>query len=131
MARKFAKDEIIPKAAYFDKTGEYPYEIVKKAHSVGLMNGTIPQEYGELFIYTRYKFDNLPFYITLKGGIGINVFDACLVAEELSFGCSGIQVAINGSGLAQSPLIIAGNDAQKKKYLGRLVEEPIVAVKFY
>lgn len=47
MARKFTKDEIIPKAGYFDKTGEYPYEIVKKAHAVGLMNGAIPREYGE------------------------------------------------------------------------------------
>lgn len=48
MARKFTKDEIIPKAAYFDKTGEYPIEIVKKAHAVGLMNGGIPEEFGKL-----------------------------------------------------------------------------------
>lgn len=48
LARKFTKDEIIPKAAYFDKTGEYPIEIVKKAHAVGLMNGHVPQECGEL-----------------------------------------------------------------------------------
>lgn len=48
LTRKFTKDEIIPKAAYYDRTGEFPYEIVKKAHAVGLMNGTLPQEYGEL-----------------------------------------------------------------------------------
>lgn len=47
LARKFTKDEIIPKAAYFDKTGEYPMEIVKKAHAVGLMNGHVPQECGK------------------------------------------------------------------------------------
>lgn len=54
LTRKFTKDEIIPKAAYFDKTGEYPYEIVKKAHAVGLMNGTIPQEFGK-FRYERVQ----------------------------------------------------------------------------
>lgn len=56
--------------------------------------------------------------------------DACILCEELSFGCTGIQVAINGGGLAQAPLIMAGNEEQKKKYLGRLVEEPITAVSF-
>lgn len=58
------------------------------------------------------------------------MFDACLVVEELSFGCSGIQVAITSSGLAQSPVILAGNEEQKKKYLGRLAEEPLLAVRF-
>lgn len=48
LARKFTKEEIIPKAAYFDKTGEYPVEIVKKAHAIGLMNGHVPQECGKL-----------------------------------------------------------------------------------
>lgn len=106
LAKKFTRDEIIPKAAYYDKTGEFPYDIVKKAHSVGLMNLSLPQEYG---------------------GTGLNCFDSCLVVQELSFGCSGIQVAITSSGLAQSPVILAGNDEQKKKYLGRLAEEPMFA----
>lgn len=50
LARKFTKEEIIPKAAHFDKTGEYPIEIVKKAHAVGLMNGHVPQDCGK-FIF--------------------------------------------------------------------------------
>jgi hypothetical protein len=29
------------------------------------------------------------------------------------------------------PVVIAGNEAQQKKYLGRLVEEPIVAVRIF
>ena len=33
----------------------------------------------------------------------------------------------DSSGLASAPVIIAGTDAQKKKYLGRLIEEPIQA----
>lgn len=64
------------------------------------------------------------------GGLGLGIFDSCLVTEELAFGCTGILLAIEGSGLGQTPVIIAGNAEQKKKYLGRLIEEPIVAVSF-
>lgn len=46
LAKKFARDEIIPKAGHYDKTGEFPYDIVNKAHSVGLMNISLPLEYG-------------------------------------------------------------------------------------
>lgn len=49
LARKFTKDEIIPKAAHYDKVGEYPRDIVQKAFDVGLMNGHVPQEYGKCF----------------------------------------------------------------------------------
>ncbi|KAM7298035.1 hypothetical protein ISCGN_018665, partial [Ixodes scapularis] len=45
LARKFAREEIIPKAAHHDKTGEFPWDIVKKAWEVGLMNLSIPAAY--------------------------------------------------------------------------------------
>lgn len=47
-ARKFAKEEIIPVAAEYDKTGKYPWDIVKKAWSLGLMNGHIPAHCGNI-----------------------------------------------------------------------------------
>ena len=46
LARKFTKEEIIPKAAEYDKTMEYPWDILKKAWSIGLLNGFIPEKYG-------------------------------------------------------------------------------------
>ena len=42
MAFKFAKEEIVPKAAHYDKTGEYPWDIFRKAHALGLVNTEIP-----------------------------------------------------------------------------------------
>lgn len=81
LARKFTKEEIIPTAAEYDRTGKYPWDIVKKAHSVGLLNSSIPAEYG---------------------GMGFNVFDGCLIAEEISYGCSGIMTALEASGLGVS-----------------------------
>ncbi|CAH0716396.1 unnamed protein product, partial [Brenthis ino] len=106
LARKFTKEEIIPVAAQYDKTGEYPWPIVKKAWELGLMNGHVPEH---------------------CGGLDMGVFDGCMVAEELAFGCTGIMTAMEASGLGQTPVIIAGNKEQQKKYLGRLIEEPIVA----
>lgn len=101
LARKFAQEEIIPKAAYHDKTGEYPWELIKKAQDLGLLNTHIPQKYG---------------------GLGLGSFDGCLITEELAYGCTGISTALEANSLGEMPVIIAGNEEQKKKYLGRMVE---------
>jgi acyl-CoA dehydrogenase len=46
LARKFTRDEIIPKAAEYDRTMEYPWDIVKKAWALGLVNNHIPKDFG-------------------------------------------------------------------------------------
>lgn len=102
LARKFAREEIVPVAAHYDKTMEYPWPIVKKAKEIGLLNSTISDKYG---------------------GPGLTLLESCLVAEEFAYGCAGIATAMESNGLAQSPVIIAGNEEQKKKYLGRLMHE--------
>lgn len=106
LARKFAREEILPLASQYDKSGEFPWPIFKKAWSLGLVNGHIPAH---------------------CGGIEQGVFDGCLIVEELAYACSGIQVAIEGTSLGQTPVVIAGTKEQQKKYLGRLLEEPLLA----
>ncbi|VVC86210.1 unnamed protein product [Leptidea sinapis] len=78
LARKFTKEEITPVAAQYDKSGEYPWPIVKKAWEIGLMNGHVPEH---------------------CGGLNMGVFEGCLVGEELAFGCTGIMTAMEASGL--------------------------------
>ncbi|XP_063997716.1 medium-chain specific acyl-CoA dehydrogenase, mitochondrial-like [Pogoniulus pusillus] len=46
-ARKFALEEIIPAAAEYDRTGEYPVPLIKRAWELGLMNSHIPESCGE------------------------------------------------------------------------------------
>ena len=46
LAEKFAREEIIPVAAEHDRTGKYPWDLVKKAWSLGLLNHSIPQSIG-------------------------------------------------------------------------------------
>lgn len=46
LARKFTKEEIIPVAAEYDKNGKYPWDIIKKAWSLGLVHKHIPKYCG-------------------------------------------------------------------------------------
>ncbi|XP_031231783.1 medium-chain specific acyl-CoA dehydrogenase, mitochondrial [Mastomys coucha] len=104
-ARKFAREEIIPVAPEYDKSGEYPFPLIKRAWELGLINAHIPES---------------------CGGLGLGTFDACLITEELAYGCTGVQTAIEANSLGQMPVILAGNDQQKKKYLGRMTEQPMM-----
>ena len=61
------------------------------------------------------------------GGLGLSVLDGCLIAEELSSYCSGMYTALEANGLAQAPLIVAGNDEQKKQFLAPMTQEPMMA----
>src|ERR1043165_3370519 len=98
-AREFTRKEIVPKAAHFDETGEFPREILKRAWETGLMNIEIPADYG---------------------GLGGSCLDNCLVQEEVAFGCSGINTSLSANSLGATPLLVAGTEEQKKHYLGRL-----------
>ncbi|KAL3275513.1 hypothetical protein HHI36_020272 [Cryptolaemus montrouzieri] len=106
VVKKFTREEITPVAAQYDKTGEFPYEILKKAWSLGIINGTVPEH---------------------CGGLGYNVVTSCIIDQELAYGCTGISTAINSSGLSNAPLITAGTKELQKKYLGRMIEEPLVS----
>jgi len=102
LAREFAQQEIAPVATHHDKTGEFPREICRKAWELGLMNTHVPVAYG---------------------GAGLGVFEGCLIAEEVAAACTGIGTAMEANTLAEAPVIVAGNDEQKKKYLTPMVEE--------
>ena len=106
LAHEFAANEIVPHAAYHDETAEYPREICRKAWEVGLMNTHIPEEYG---------------------GAGLGVLDGCILAEEIAWGCTGVGTAMEANTLAECPVIVAGDDQQKKKWLTPMTEEFLFA----
>lgn len=102
MARDFAQSEILPQAADFDRSGDYPEEIVKKAFKADLVYGVIPEQYG---------------------GGGLGALDQLLIAEELSAACAGIGSCIAINCLAAIPLIYFGSAAQKDELLGKICAE--------
>ena len=65
LAREFARNEIAPVAEHYDKTHEYPWPVVKKAQEMGLTVMNTPEKYG---------------------GLGLSMFEECLVNEELAWG---------------------------------------------
>ena len=105
-ARKFTKEKIIPVAAKLDEHGTFPKEICEQAWEIGLMNAEVPQEYG---------------------GIGLSTLDHVLMAEEVNYGCAGIGTTLLGNNLAAMPIILAGTEEQRKRWLGSLSEAPIFA----
>jgi acyl-CoA dehydrogenase len=103
LARDFSDKEITQQVAeHHDREGSFPHEIAKKAWEIGLMNCILPEEYG---------------------GLALGALEECLIAEELAHGCMGISLSIMANNLAIVPTNLAGNDAQKKKYLAPLAEE--------
>lgn len=106
LACKFTKNEIIPVAAEYDTKAEMPWPIIKKAFEIGLWNLNIPDEYG---------------------GPGLDQVSEILIYEELAYGCLGIFGSFAGNSLALTPLLIAGTDQQKKKFLEPFSEEPKLA----
>lgn len=105
-AREFTRKEIVPVAGELDEAGEFPTEICKKAWETGLMNCELPEAHG---------------------GLGLSCLDHCLILEEISYGCVGVNTTIAGNSLASMPLLLAGSDEQKKEYFGRLLAGPIFA----
>ena len=106
LAHDFAVKEIRPVAWEYDRDSTWPGDVIEKAWEVGLMNSLIPEEYG---------------------GPGAGYLDGCLIEEELSWGCSGIQTTLGCNGLASTPVLIGGSEEIKKEYLGRLTEAPLLA----
>merc|ERR1719367_459726 len=60
------------------------------------------------------------------GGLDLGCVVNCMVGKKMAYGCTGIMTAIEANGLGSMPIMIAGNHEQKKKYLTRLIEEPIM-----
>ncbi len=105
-ARRFTKEQIIPIAAECDRDSRFPMDVFQRAWEIGLVNTTCPAEYG---------------------GAALGELENALMTEELAYGCSGIQTSILANVLSLTPIKLAGTEEQKKKYLGMLTSEPIMA----
>jgi len=106
LAHKIAEEKIRPVAAKYDRSEEYPWDIIKIIAEADLFGLFIPEEYG---------------------GLSVNVLNLCLATEELSRACGGIAVCYAASALGTFPIVLFGNEEQKKKYLPDLAKGKKVA----
>jgi butyryl-CoA dehydrogenase len=106
LARRFAQEKMKPVRAELDKTGEFPFELLKGMGELGLMGVYFPEEYG---------------------GLGGGIMEMCIVVEELCRidGAAGLCYA--ACGLGAFPILVGGTPEQKKKYLPRLAAGELAA----
>ena len=93
MVRDFAQNEVAPVATEFDKKGELPMDVYRKAFDMGLHMADYPEEFG---------------------GSGLDTLTYSMIFEELSKADAGFAVGLSATSLAYKPVLIAGTDAQKK-----------------
>src|SRR5277367_6630518 len=53
----------------------------------------------------------------------VDVCEKAFAAGLMNFGCAGISNAVGANDLATLPILIAGNDEQKRTYLGQLIKK--------
>ena len=104
VARQIAEEKIVPVRAHYDETQEFPWDLVKIMAESDLFRLYIEEEYG---------------------GLGGGVFELTLAVEELSKACGGIALALAATGLGTYPIILGGNESQKKNFYLRLLTAPI------
>src|SRR5690606_8304891 len=85
-----------PLAGHYVESGEFPLPILQKARELGLVNTCIPTEYG---------------------GNGFSTLDSMIITEALAYGCLGMNTIIMANDLALLPIVIGGNEEQKKRFL--------------
>jgi len=93
MGKEVVEKEITPFAEEMDRNNAATPELFKKAADMGLLNVIVPEEYG---------------------GPGLDSVTVAMIYEELGKGCAGIATSIAANSLASYPVLLKGNDEQKK-----------------
>ncbi len=106
MARRFAEDELAPKAAEWDEKKHFPVDVIKKTAALGLAG-----------IYTR---DDV-------GGSGLGRLDAALIFEALSAGCTSTAAFLSIHNMCSWMIDRFGDDALREKYCPKLTSMEMVA----
>lgn len=103
--RKFVRAELIPAAGELDEQSRFPKELLEKAHSLGFLNLTIPEQ---------------------LGGTGLSYLDCCLVIEELAYGCAGFTTSAVVNDLALIPIMLGGTEEQQERLLKPIAEQGLL-----
>lgn len=99
--KKFCDQEVVAQAKEFDRSGEFPKEIYDKAIEQGYTTLEVPEEYG---------------------GPGLSRVAVAALMEQMAWADAGFATTISASGLGTKPVLIAGNDAQKRHVCDLLLD---------
>src|ERR671918_96288 len=106
LARKVARERIAPHAAHYDETETYPVESIRAIVESGLYAIWVPEAYG---------------------GTAMGVLALALVCEEIAAACAASGTQYLDQALGGLPILTAGDEAQKAKYLPALASGEILS----
>lgn len=107
MARDFARSEIAPKAAEWDRTKEYPAGIMRQLADLGFMGLRIPEDYE---------------------GLGLDTLTYVMIIEEIAAADASVAIglAVHNS-LPVTMLLGQGTDDQKRRWLPPMARGEVLA----
>ena len=106
LARSIAREKIAPVAAHHDETETYPEEPMRLLAQQGLMGIWLPEAYG---------------------GSDMGARAVALVAEEIAWACAATATNWGATPLGGYPILLAGTEAQKRRYLPRIAAGEMLA----
>src|SRR6266446_8761876 len=93
---EIAVERVAPRAAEIDHTGEFPWDMKDLLAQQDILAMPFPTEYG---------------------GIGASELAIVMAIEELSRHCATTSLLLAVQQLGATPILLAGNEGQKRKYL--------------
>lgn len=101
VVREFCEAELKPYAAEVDESGELRWDAVRKMADLGLLSLQVPEAYG---------------------GAELDTISASIAVEEIGRVCGSTGLSISAhNGLGCGPIVNWGTDAQKARYLPKLI----------
>jgi alkylation response protein AidB-like acyl-CoA dehydrogenase len=105
--RALAREAIMPRAAEYDRTGEFPWDNIRAINALGLNAMFVPEAYG-------------------GAGLSYAAYLACV--REISAACASTGIIWATNFHATKPLIDFGTEAQKQRLLPRVTQGAIGAL---
>ncbi len=99
--RRLARDKVKPRAREIDKSGEYPSDLFEAFRDAGLLGLCIPES---------------------LGGSGAGILGLTLAIEEVAKYSNAAALMLLLTRLPTGPVLIAGSDEQKQRYLPGIAE---------
>ena len=97
---QFARDVVAPAAEAYDRSGEFPYDVIRQMGELGLFGLPFPEDYG---------------------GMGGDFLAVCLAIEELARADSSVAITLEAAvGLGSMPVFRFGTEEQKREWLPML-----------
>lgn len=104
--RRFVGREIAPRIMALERDHAFPFDIIRKAWDLGILNLSIPE--------------------AVKG-YRIDLISTALIIRELAYGDSGIATSAMCNDLANAVIAMHGTESQQQSFLSPFVERPLLA----